>query len=726
MTATLTSWRLTMFLWAFVSAISARPASAQSLSRVFTGSDLFSLEIAADPEISPDGRTIAYVRKSNDIMTDKAHSTIWLVDVATGRQRPLVSGPGSYSYPRWSPEGTRIAYLRAEADEPQIYVEWLATGTSTRITGVSGSPHDIAWSPNGRRIAYSMFVPGKEPSLGSAPKKPQGAKWADPLQIIDAVTYRADGEGYRKSGYEQIFWVPADGGAAVQVTFGATNAGGPLAWTPDGGSIIFSANLSKKWQHEPINDELHRIDVDSGSPVALTDRDGPDEAPAVSPDGRHLAWIGFNDRHVIYQNSQLSVMNLDGSDKRVLSASLDRTVDSFVWAPDSHSLFVAYEDRGTNKIARIGLDGSFHPVVSGLAGTVVDRPYSGATGGAGQFSIARNGDIAALIGDALRPANIAIVKGGSARQLTDLNEALFSTKTLAALQKLPVASAFDQRPIDAWMLTPPDFDPKKKYPLILEIHGGPNSAYGAQFSADDQLYAAHGYVVVYSNPRGSTSYGEEFANLNNKDFPGHDFDDLMSVVDAAIATGHVDSDNLFVTGGSAGGILTAWIIGKTGRFRAAAVQKPAINFSSFALTSDGANFYSPYWFAKEPWEDPTGYWSHSPLSLVGNVTTPTIVVVGSEDYRSPASEAEQYYEALQLRRIPTMLIKVPGASHSIAARPSQSAARVSAILAWFDRYRTQGHLVVRATVFEAAPANTSGSTSPVNQRIAHQTDRASL
>lgn len=691
MTSGLKILRLTMILSAFVPAMSARSAPVQGRSRFFTGSDLFNLELATDPEISPDGCTIAYVRKSNDIMTDKAHSTIWLVDVASGRQQPLMSGPGSYLSPRWSPDGARIAYLGAEGGEQQLYVEWLATRTSARVTGLPDSPGDIAWSPDGRRIAYSMFVPDEDPSLGSAPGKPDGAKWADPLQVIDAVTYRTDGEGYRKSGYEQIFWVPADGGAPVQVTFGATNAGGRLAWTPDSRSILFSANLSKDWQREPVNDDLYRVSVDGGPPIALTDRNGPDEAPAVSPDGRHIAWLGFNDRHVIYQNTQLSVMNLDGSDKRLLSAALDSTVDTFAWAPDSHSLFVAYEDRGSNKIARIGLDGSVHPVVSGLAGTVLDRPYSGATGGAGQFSIARNGDIAALTGDAWRPANIAVVKGDSARQLTHLDEAFLSTKALAALRKLPVTSGFDKRSIDAWMLTPPDFDPRKKYPLILEIHGGPYSAYGPFFSTDDQLYAAHGYVVVYSNPRGSTSYGEKFANLNNKDFPGHDFDDLMSVVDAAIATDHVDADNLFVTGGSGGGILTAWIVGKTDRFRAAAVQKPAINFSSFALTSDGANFYSPYWFAKKPWEDPVGYWSHSPLSLVGNVRTPTILVVGSEDYRAPASEAEQYYEALQLRGVPSLLIKVPGASHGrIAARPSQSAAKASAILAWFDRFRSPG------------------------------------
>jgi dipeptidyl aminopeptidase/acylaminoacyl peptidase len=662
----------------------ASPAAPSGPSRHFTGADLFNLEVAADPEISPDGRTIAYVRLSNDIMTDRARPTIWLVDVATGVQRPLLAGSGSYSSPQWSPDGTRLAYVAAEGGSPQLFVRWMAGGESARITGLPDSPGAIAWSPDGRRIAYTMFVPDKGPSLGSSPAKPEGAKWADPLEVIDAVTYRADGEGYLKPGYYQLFWVPADGGAPKQLTSGRTNAGGPVSWTPDGRSILFSGNLSKNWEREPVNTEIYRIGIDGGDPVALTTRDGPDSNPQVSPDGRFIAWTGFDDRKVGYQNAQLSVMNIDGSNKRVLTGSLDRSVASPTWAADSSAIYVQVEDHGTNKVMRVGLDGSIHDLVSGLTGSELDRPYAG-----GEFSVSKNGVVAVTAGDPLRPSDIGIVANGAIRRLTHLNDSLLESKTLAQVEKLPVTSSVDPPPIDAWIVNPPDFNPATKYPLILEIHGGPFSAYGPQFSTDDQLYAAAGYMVLYTNPRGSTSYGEEFANLIDKAYPGHDYDDLMSAVDAAVAGGHVDPDNLFVTGGSGGGVLTAWIVGKTDRFRAAATQKPVIDWTSFALTSDGAAYYSPYWFAKKPWEDPMGYWARSPLSLVGNVKTPTLVVVGSQDYRTPDSESEQYYEALQLRGVPTAFVKVPGASHGgIAARPSQAAAKASAILAWFDRYRT--------------------------------------
>ncbi len=675
---------LAMLFAATALALPAHAAPATGPSRYFTGADLFNLEVATDPQISPDGRTIAYVRKSNDIMTDNARPTIWLVDVATGQQRPLEAGPGSYFSPRWSPDGTRLAYVAADGGAPQLFVRWMASGDTARITGLPDSPDSIAWSPDGRRIAYSMFVPDDGAHLGSAPPKPEGAKWADPLQVIDAVTYRADGAGYFKPGYTQIFWVPADGGAPTQLTFGATNAGGQVAWTADSRAVLFSADLSQNWQRNINESEIYRVGIDGGAPVALTHRQGPDASPAVSPDGRQIAYVGFDEDGRAAKQTQLSVMNADGSSARVLTANFDRAVGNPAWAADGRAIYVIYDEHGSNHVARVGLDGSVHDVVAGLTGSGLDRPYSG-----GEYSVSRGGAVAVTAGDNLHPSDVGIASGGSVRRLTHLNGQL-DAKVLGQPQRLQVTSSYDQRPIDAWMITPPDFDPAKKYPLILEIHGGPQAAYGPAFSTDHQLYAADGYIVLYTNPRGSTSYGQAFTDLIEKDYPGHDYDDLMSAVDAAIATGHVDPNNLFVTGGSGGGVLTAWIVGKTDRFRAAASQKPVIELASFALTTDFAAGFTPGWRKERPWEDPQGYWKYSPLSLVGNIKTPTLVVVGSEDYRTPVSQAEQLYMALQLRNVPTALVKVPGASHGgIAARPSQAAAKASAILAWFDRYRAK-------------------------------------
>jgi len=659
------------------------PLSAEQAQRAFTGRDLFSLEAASDPQISPDGRWIVYVRESNDIMTDRARRTIWLVEVATGAQTPLVAGAGSHGSPRWSPDGKRLAYVSAPDGAPQLYVMWLADRVSARITGLPDSPGSIAWSPDGRQIAYTMRVPGTDTHLGRAPDKPEGAKWADPLQVIDRVTYRADGAGYLKPGFDHIFVVAADGGAPRQVTFGAFDDGGPLSWSPDGRTILFSANRHEDWELNPVNGEVYAVDVASGAVRPLTSRDGPDTGAQYSPDGKHIAYLGFDDRHRGYDNVELYVMDADGSGSRSLTASLDRSIDSVRWAGNG-ALYVRYDDHGVGRVARVSLDGRLTPVAQGLAGDELDRPYSG-----GSFSVSNGGTIAYMGGDALSPPDIYVADGRDGRRLTRLNANWLGAKALGQVRKLAV-TAPDGRAIDAWLVTPPGYQEGARVPLILEIHGGPFAAYGPYFSTDNQLYAAAGYAVLYTNPRGSTSYGAEFANLIDKAYPGDDYGDLMASVDAAVAAGIADPDNLFVTGGSGGGVLTAWIVGKTNRFKAAASQKPVIDWASFVLTSDGSNYYSPYWFAKKPWEDPQGYWARSPLSLVGNVQTPTLVVVGSEDYRTPVSESEQYYTALKLRGVPTALVKVPGASHGgIAARPSQAAAKAAAILEWFNRYRTR-------------------------------------
>ncbi|WP_066720145.1 alpha/beta hydrolase family protein [Sphingomonas pituitosa] len=661
-------------------AIPAAALAQEGPTRLFTGSDLFSLEQASDPQISPDGSKVAYVRQSADIMADRGRASIWLVDVKTGAQTPLVAGTGSHSQPRWSPDGTRLAYVSsAEGGAPQLFVRWIATGATARITGLADSPQGIAWSPDGTQIAYTMTVPGEGMSLGSQPPKPEGAKWAEPLEVIDRVTYRADGGGYLKPGSDHIFVVSADGGAPRQVTFGKFDDAGPLAWSNDGRTLFFGSNRRKDWEREPNDSEIYAVDVTSGTLTPLTKRYGPDAAPVLSPDGTRIAYLGFDDTHRSFQNTQLYVMNRDGTGSRALTTALDKSIESAVWAKDGRSLFVSYDDQGRKLVARIGLDGKVSTVATGLTGGGLDRPYTG-----GDFSVSASGTIAYTGGDALHPADVYV----NGRRLTRLNENLLASKTLAPVTPLAV-TAPDGRKIDAWLVTPPGVKPGTRVPTILEIHGGPHTAYGPGFSTDYQLYAAHGYAVLYANPRGSTSYGEDFADLIDKKYPGDDYGDLMAAVDAAIGAGVADPDNLFVTGGSGGGVLTAWIVGKNDRFKAAATQKPVINWISEALTMDNTGFTSRYWFAKQPWEDPMSYWSRSPLSLVGNVKTPTMVVVGSEDYRTPVSESEQYYAALQIRGVPTALVKVPGASHGgFTARPSQSAAKAAAILAWFDRYRS--------------------------------------
>jgi dipeptidyl aminopeptidase/acylaminoacyl peptidase len=675
-------WVILAATVALTGASHAFAAPATGPSAAFTGKDLFDLSVASDPQISPDGRKIAYVRRSADIMTDRMRPTIWLIDVATGEQQPLVTGPGAHMSPRWSPDGTRLAYFStAEGGAAQLYVRWMANGEQARLTGLPNSPNGLEWSPDGRQLAYAMIVPDDGPKLGSAPNgKPEGAQWAAPLEIIDKVTYRADGAGYLKPGFSQVFIINSTGGASRQLTYGAYNHDGQMSFTPDGSSLLISGNRNENWQQQANESELYRIDLDSGNLRAITSRKGPDVAPIVSPDGRQVAYFGFDDNGRAFNNTNLYLADINGGSSRQIAANLDRGIDAAQWSRDGRSLVIKYDDDGKGRLARVTLDGRVTPLTDDLAGGSLDRPYTG-----GEFSLARNGTIAFTAGGTHEPGNLAVLDGSRTRVLTDLNAQLKS-KSLGQIRELAV-TAPDGLRVPAWIITPPGYVEGQKVPIILEIHGGPATAYGPYFSTDYQLYAAAGYAVLYTNPRGSTSYGQAFTAHIENAYPGRDHDDLMAAVDAAIAAGVADPENLFITGGSGGGVLTAWAIGKTDRFKAAAVQKPVINMVSQVLIADGPTYFGPYWFGKMPWEDPMAYWNRSPLSLVGNVKTPTLVVVGSEDYRTPPSEAEQYYAALQSRQVSTTLIKVPSVGHGITARPSQSAAKASAIIAWFDKYR---------------------------------------
>ncbi|GAA3892047.1 S9 family peptidase [Sphingomonas limnosediminicola] len=658
-------------------------APAEAPNPIFTGRDLFDLSAASDPQISPDGRLVAYVRRTADIMTDKARSSIWLINTATGEQRPVAAGTGDSFNPRWSHDGRRLAYSSTtEGGAPQLFVRWMDSGQTVRVTGLPDSPQALAWSPDDRRIAYVMNVPDEGTKLGSAPPKPEGANWAKPLEVIDKVTYRADGQGYIKPGFDKIFMVDADGGAPRQLTFGAYHDGAP-EWTPDGRAILFSTLRDPDWQLAGRESEIYRLDVGSGSITTLTNRKGPDVGPEISPDGRSIAFIGFDDNPKAFLQTHIYVMPVGGGTPREIATGLDRDIGQLEWAPGGGGLIAGYEEDGSYTVSRIGMDGSVRPITHDAATSAYDRPYAG-----GGFSVAKNGTIAFTVSPVDRPADVAISSGGGTRQLTHLNDLTLGAKRLATLQPLSV-KAPDGGNVPSWLLLPPTYQPGQRVPMILEIHGGPYASYGPHFSTDYQLYAASGYAVLYTNPRGSTGYGQAFADGIDKTYPDSDFADLMAAVDAAVASGVADPNNLFVTGGSGGGILTAWIVGKTDRFKAAAAQKPVINWASMALTSDGTPFFGRYWMGSEPWENYQSYWARSPLSLIANVKTPTLVVVGSEDYRTPVSEAEQFYAALKLKRVPTALVKVPDASHGgIAARPSQSAAKASAIIAWFDKYRT--------------------------------------
>lgn len=656
--------------------------SVSSDDHAFSYEDVFHLEYASGVLVAPDGQSVVYERRSMDIMNDSMRTNIWSVNLDGSNHRPVLSGKAQYRMPRFSPDGTRMAYVSSVEGKTQVYVRWLDTGQVARITDVQFAPSELSWAPDGKSIAFTMFVPAKPVSLFNLPAKPKGAKWAGNAQVVDRVIYRADGRGMLPRGFTHIFTVPADGGTPRQLTNGDFNHGSSISWLQDSSAIVFSANRSENWELNPLQSDVFKVDVASGDLTQLTTRIGPDQGPQVSPDGALIAYTGFDDQELSSQNSSLYVMGVDGSAVQLLTPNLDRSVDDIQWAADGKGLYYSYDSEGKKLVGYVTLTGGSRVITNQLGGTTLGRPYT-----SGEYRAAPDGRIIFTQTHTGKPADLAVVdRIGRTTALTALNDDLLAGKQMASIEVIEAPSSVDSRPIQAWLAKPANYNAAKKYPLILEIHGGPHAAYGPHFSSEVQLFAAAGYMVLYVNPRGSTSYGQEFANLIHHNYPSQDYDDLMDAVNAVVATGAVDENQLYITGGSGGGTLTAWSIGKTNRFRAAVVAKPVINWGSFVLTADFANYFTKYWFADMPWEDPTHYWQRSPLSLVGNVQTPTMLLTGENDYRTPMSETEQYYEALKLRGIDSVMVRIPKSGHGIAAKPSNLVQKVGNILAWFDKH----------------------------------------
>jgi acylaminoacyl-peptidase len=496
--------------------------------------------------------------------------------------------------------------------------------------------------------------------------------------------------GELEPGWSHLFVVSAEGGSARQISAGEYHHGGGAGrgpgspvWTPDGQHILISANRRNDFEIESRDTEIFEFDVTTGAMRALTDRRGPDNSPAVSPDGRLVAFTGFDDRHQGHQVTRLYVMNRGGGNIRELAPDLDRDVSNPRWAADGSGLFFQFDDQGTTRIGLVSTRGGEVRRLAAQVGGGASA-YSGGT-----YSVSDNARIAFTQSTPSLPSNVALVSAREpARVLTRLNEQLLTQKPPGEVEEIWYTSSKDGRRVHGWIIKPPGFDPARKYPLILEIHGGPFANYGDRFDIEKQVWAAAGYVVLYTNPRGSTSYGEEFGNLIHHAYPGDDFYDLDSGVDAVIAKGYIDTDNVFVTGGSGGGVLTAWMIGRTNRFRAAVAQYPVINWYSFALTSDIPSTVNRYWFPGPPWAHLEQYHQRSLTSLAGNVRTPTMIITGEEDYRTPMSESEQYYQALKISDVEAVLVKVPGEPHGISRLPSHHMQKIAYIQAWFDRHRS--------------------------------------
>ncbi len=673
------------FVWALVLASLPTVLAAQAPANDRLTLDLYlEYETVSDPQISPDGTQIIYTRGWVDKQNDRRESSLWIMNADGSRNRFLVRGSGA----RWSPSGDRIVYTaQGEPRGSQIFVRYMdAEGATSQITRVEKAPSTIAWSPDGTKIGFQMSVDAKNNWPIRMPRAPEGARWVETPRIVERLDYRQDGSGFDDDVYRHVFVVPATGGTPRQLTDGNWHHNG-VEWTPDSKQILFTSNRVPDADYQWRESDIYSVSIDTGAIKQLTTRKGPDGNPQVSPDGKRVAYTGNDWSKDTWQDGKLYVMNIDGTGHRLVSGEWDRSPQSITWKEDGNGLYFTAQDQGSQNLYLIPMAGARADAVQ-----VVTKGVHMLT----TSSIAKGKAVGVLTSPKIPPDIISydIANPSQIKQLTNVNEDILAGKKLGDVTEMWYTSA-DGMKIQGWYITPPDFDPKKQYPMQLHIHGGPHSMYGVGFNYGWQEHAANGYVILYTNPRGSTGYGSSFGNQIMRAYPSKDYDDLMAGVDELLKKGFVDSRNMFVTGCSGGGVLTAWTVGKTDRFAAASANCPVIDWLSFVGTTDGASWYHN--FEKLPWEDPSEHLRRSPLTYVGNVKTPTMLMTGVNDLRTPMPQTEQFYSALKLLKVPTAMVRFNEEWHGTTSRPSNFMRTQLYLRYWFDKHKRPSGVTTTAS-----------------------------
>lgn len=635
-------------------------------------------------QLSPDGNQVAYVRSRVDEMNDRWSSEIWLMNADGSKNRFLVKGSGM----RWSPTGDRIAYIdKADDETRQIFVRWMDDeGSVSQITHVQNAPQMLRWSPDGKSIAYRARVPASSDWKIEIATPPEGAKWTQNVTVIDTVHYRQDRVGML-TGYDHLFIVPSEGGTARQLTegrwytssrFSGMVSGTPFAFSPDGESIIFDGNGPGGDTNEfESTSHIHKLSLASGEITRLTQEAGYWASPAVSPDGSTIVYAGKTDIASTYGRDQIRAIAMDGSNERLITDDLPAGAGGFLFSRRSDRVYFSVGTKGERQIMRLRMNGAMEAITQGMHQITLD-------------SLTPAGKFVGSYRDPDTDANLAIgdVSDGNLTQLTDLNADVMAGVTQGAVEEIWYDSSDDTR-VQGWVITPPDFDASKKYPLLLYIHGGPHGMYGVNFNFMWQALAAKGYVVVYTNPRGSTGYGSDFANAIDNRYPGRrDFDDLMAGVDTVVGRGYIDESQMYVAGCSGGGVLTTWTVGNTDRFAGAAALCPVINWISFAGTADIISWGNKRF--RTPWWEDTELWlKHSPLMRAPHIKTPTLFMTGDKDLRTPLAQAEEMYTALKAVGTPTKLVVIHGEYHGTTSIPSNMLRTIAILDKWFKEWKKE-------------------------------------
>jgi len=704
------TWVRTVALTLLTALLTSAPALAQR--RAITEKDLFAFVWIADPQISPDGSQVAFVKVSVDEKKDQYDTSIWLVPAdGSAPPRALTTNLRDTS-PRWSPDGRTLAFARVvdkdgRTQPPQLYLLPLGGGEARAITELPRGAANPVWAPDGKMLAFTSATT-PEDLVPTAPAKPGESPHKTDIRIVTEAVYRANGvggSGFVDSGRPTQIWtvaVPADGAtpsAPTRVTSGEFAASNPR-WSPDGSSLIFVSDRRRESYYFAHDSDLYEVPRAGGEPVRLASIDGSIGAFALTADGRRIAFVGtlHGEPERSYSQPDLWVVDRPGGTPRNLTAGYDFDVNGSVggdqraprgqlpadpaWSPDGRSILIKVGEQGNANLVRVDAGtGQVTPLTKGRQEIV---GYTADTAAA-HLAVVRS--TATVIGD----LEVVTAASGVSKKLTGFNDALAAQLTMTEPEEFWYTS-FDGKKIQGWIQKPPDFTAGRMYPCILEIHGGPHSAYGNTFTQEFQWMAANGYVVLYTNPRGSSNYGQDFGNSIQFAYPGDDYKDLMAGVDEVVKRGYVDPARLGVTGGSGGGLLTNWVVTQTTRFKAAVSQRDIADWSNFWYTAD-FTLFTPTWFRKAPFEDPADFAKRSPITYVDRIRTPMLFVLGDEDYRTPpAAGGEDLFRALKYLKRTAVMVRFPGENHELSrsGKPWHRVERLQQIVGWMDKYLATG------------------------------------